>query len=435
MASTFYLTNEAADIASYYRMKLGSKSDCPSMVRAITSTLAGPQTTGIPLTYTTLTGGFTPAGNTLQWLSDPLDGTQSIDATAWNFHLWAMESAAAAHCALRFQLYKFSNTLSTLLLDYNPLTELPTTMQDVAVTSSNATVTTLAAGDRIALLVKIVDSSGQTMGAGQTVTFSYNGQIPYAEGSAYINNLTDTFVNLSVIPLATENIVRQWIQDETNTQIVSSTDIDDAITRAINEFSVQSPRIDVQYYAGDGTTYEFPLPRNWINGISRIVEIEYPADSQIQTFMGSNDFSTVQQVLGQQPTYLLHFTTITPSASSTNTQSAKVRYTTRHVHTTIFDTVPVEFYQAFCQLAASHCALIMMSRYAALGDSTINADAVDFQSKSAQYRNVAKELRARYEQQMGIGDDNPPAQIDASWYTTSSWGTDLLVHRRRMRTK
>lgn len=429
--TTFYLTNEQADIAGYLRMSLNVKSACPSMVRTTTNSQAGPiSSPGIQPTYTSIPNGFGTV-SPLQWISDPLDGTVSFTAHTWIFHLWANENIANSHMALRYQLYKYSSSLAAVAtLDYNPQTELVVTTQDSNATSGNATVTVMNAGDRIVFIPYFIDSSLGNMVSGRVATLSINGQQPAAEGSSYITTATDTFLLQAVIPGATESAVRTAVQDEQATQVLTTADIDQGITRALQEYSVQDPRNDTQYISGDGVTYEYPLPRFWINGISRIHEIEYPADTQVRTVIGQNDWEVLGQVLGQQPQYILHFITITPTGTPNN---VKLRYTTAHRHDTLLDTIPVTNYQAFVQLGAAYACLVLAARYSALGDSSINADSVDYKSKADDFLAVAKELRKRYEQMLGIGVDNPPIGFFGQWSTTSSWGQDRLIHRHRLR--
>ena len=50
MSTTFWLTDEDSDVAGYLRLKLGARSDAPSLVRAITATVAGSHPEGVTMT-------------------------------------------------------------------------------------------------------------------------------------------------------------------------------------------------------------------------------------------------------------------------------------------------------------------------------------------------------------------------------------------------
>src|SRR5437016_1209057 len=176
MSTMFWLTDEDADIVGYKRLKLGGKSDCPSLVQAITSTVAGPAT-GVQMTN---------GGAALAWISDPLNGT-ALSAATWTIQVWAQESSALANTGLRFEVFRFTidGGEASSVVDDSVTTALSVVTRSSGRTTPAATATVLNDGDRIVFKVLIHDAGG-TMAAAYMTTLSYNGQRPRAEGDSLI---------------------------------------------------------------------------------------------------------------------------------------------------------------------------------------------------------------------------------------------------------
>lgn len=421
MATTLFLTDERADIAGYYRLKLSARSDAPSLVRAVTATQAGP-TTGIPITRTA-------TGTAISWISDPLDGTD-LTANPWTFHMWAAESDAAANVALRFQLLPFTTAEGTAALDDSATAELPTTTQDYARTSPNATATVMNDRDRLVLKILLIDAG--TMATGYSATISYNGQFPGAEGDSWITSASDTLAVTAQIPTATVSAVRAWLKDTDPTRpFITTAEIQQGITRAIDEYSRDRPRAIAEYYSGDSQTFDFPLPRFFVRGFSQIYEVEYPANNQVRTVVDTDDWLIIEKPSTTTNIPIRALRLI--STPGRGTDNIIVRYSAPQVHTDELDTIPIRDFQAFCQLGGSFAAQMAAGRMAASADSTIGADVVNYRDGVQRWSDVARQLRKGYDDHIGAGEDTPPAQFTQDWDTVSSWGTDRLLHRRRWR--
>lgn len=422
MAVNFFLTDSDADISGYLRAKLGARSDNPHHVRAVTNTEAGPSS-GVQITRTA-------AGTALAWITDPLSGVD-LTAAAWQFHIWALESAAAANAALRFQVLPYTSSEQAAALDDNGGTELGTTVQDYARTSGNASVTTMADGDRLVFKILLDDATAVNMASGQTVTVSYGGQFPRSEGDSYII-CPDTLALTEAMPSATRTRVRRVLMDTASTNPnLTDNEVDQAFESALRAYSKDRPRVVVGAMSGDGSAVDFRLPRLWIDGFSSIREIEYPAGEQTRLIVDENEYEILASVLGPQPTRLLHWMDTTPSSGTSN---ILVRYTTRHVHTDEMDSVYPDDFDALCQLAGSEAALALAAKMAASSDPVITSDSTNYRDGEQRWRSVAKALRERYEDHMGQGDATPTAASKvADWDTQFSWGRDFLFHGRRGR--
>ena len=422
MPTTFFLTDEDSDISGYLRLKLGARSDAPSLVRAVTDTVAG-ATSGFQITRSA-------GGATLQWISDPLDGTD-LAAVAWEFHVWAKESAAAANAAPRFQVYRYSNAeAGSAALDDNNGTELGTTVADTARTTGAATITTLNDGDRLVVKLLLDDASGGSMAAGYTVTVSYNGQYAKAEGDSYVI-CPDTLAVTAAMPTTTRTKVRRMLKDtDSSNPFIADAEIDQSFDEALRTYSNHRPRLVANYLSGDGSSYQFRLPRLWIGGFSRVLEIEYPTGEQPRATLEPSDAEVVTGVLGPQPTRLLTF----KSTPESGTDNLLLRYTTRHLHTDETDTIEPQDVEPVMWLAASYAAEKAAAKSAGASDSTINADSVNYRDGEQRWRSVAKSYRERYDRHIA-GDGGVKASgAWVDWDTNATpYGQDRLIHRRRWR--
>lgn len=430
MSTAIYLTDEASDVqpatGQYLRARLGRRSDCCSLVRAVTNTAAGPSA-GIQLTRTA-------AGVVLAWLTDPLDGTD-LTAAAWEIHVWAKESAAAANVALRTQVRKFTTAgVGATALDDNQGTELGTASVDTAITTAVATATTMADGDRL-LITLLLDDAG-TMGAGATATVSYNGQRPRAEGDSSLvcpDNLTVT----AALPNATGIMVERAIKDLSNSNpFLTDPELVRAFEDALAIYSRDRPLDVADYLSGDGTAYDFRLPRRWVWGLSFLKSVEHPAGEQFPVLLEPTEYGVREATTGQQPVRSLRFPSLVPASGTDN---VLVTYTTRHVHTDELDTVPADDLLAVCWLAGSIAADMAAAKMAASSDSTLAADSVNYRDGTARWHAVAKRLRERYQAHIagglaGEGTTVPPAGRWVDWDASLAEGAgDRLYHRRRYR--
>jgi hypothetical protein len=94
-----------------------------------------------------------------------------------------------------------------------------------------------------------------------------------------------------------------------------------------------------------------------------------------------------------------------------------------------------------CDYAAALCCQALAAKYAQTSDSSISADAVNYRTKSQEYLSLAKELRKRYDEQVGIQGSDSGSSANASGVAAAlsigdmelrqGSGVDRLTHRRR----
>lgn len=442
MSVTFVLTDEQSDVLGYKRARFAAsgsppqRSDTPSLVQAVTTTTNG----GTSIQCTRLAAAATPVYGdaTLAWITDPFDGNVNVTARAWTVVQWALEATAADHVGVNVQVLKFSNGAEGATVLTGTSSELGTTTKAQVMTPT-ASATTLAAGDRLVVKVFAVNVGG-TMKA-DTMTISYNGQYPAGDGDTYLVCLDDLVLQATV-PSSTSTAVLQLLHDEGNV-LISAPELTKVVGDALRQFSTDRQRLVADYYNGDAVNWAYPLPRNWVWGFSDLIEIEYPATyppgtvggigAQTRMIMGkAEDWEIVESSVNNQPQRQIWFRTFIPDAGSNN---LCLRYTTRHRHDSLIDTIPAEDYMAFCWLAAAYAANVVASKFAAVSDSSITADATDYKSRHQYWSEQAAEFMALYDDH--IRGEEPPVMAvsrNTNWDTNLSfYDLDRITHPRRWR--
>jgi hypothetical protein len=422
MPTTFWLTDEDADISGYKRAKLGSRSTNPSIVRAVTSTVAGPTA---PFQITRTAGGAT-----LKWITDPLDGTDLTNA-AWESHIWASESNGLANVTVRVQVVRFTNAEGATVLDSNPGTELGTAVADTAYSTATGAVVALAVKERLVIYVYLDDATAGNMATGYTVNVSYNAELANAEGDSYLI-CPDALALSATIPASTITRVRNYMKDETAAlPLVTDAQITQAIAAALPVYSIDRPRRMMRYMSGNGSAVDFPLPAGWVRDFSVIRTIEYPFGEQLRCFIREDEYEVVETVLGVQPQRYLHFMWTTPTSGTDN---ILVTFTSQHVYNSEVNTVQSNDFEAFIWLCASYACDMMVAHHNEDSQSTFRADHVRSQTTANRWRVLARELKTRYEDFLGQGRAKvSSAEHQANWGVEGSYGQDMLFHRRRMR--
>ena len=196
-------------------------------------------------------------------------------------------------------------------------------------------------------------------------------------------------------------------------------DVDAHIGAAVDIYSKDRPLIKVKEYTGDGN-YDYDLPTDWIDGISYIVgDIEYPAGSQDIKYLPYEEW-ILRQTASETK---LRFLTVTPSAGT----GFNVKYSTIHV-VGATSTVYTNDEEAFCQLAASIALRALANRMAQTSDSTINADVVEYRTKTDQFESRAKAAEKIYQNHIS---ENKPALASVrvkEFDTAYPWGGRFLTH-------
>ncbi len=268
------------------------------------------------------------------------------------------------------------------------------------------------------------------MGVG-TVTVSYNGFYSSAEGNSYVV-CPDDIKLTTELPQSTRDAIRRAIQDtDIDAPLLNDDSIDQCWNEALKTYSEDRPLEDIEYYSGDNSTYEFDMPRHWIQGFSNIVGIEYETGEQRREFLELRDYEVVKSRLGPQPTTRWRFIEEIPSLGTNN---IAVRYTTRHVHNDEISTIPLMDLEAVVALAGSNAALKLSAQAAKSSDSAFAADAVNHRDAQIRWNAVSLALRRVYNSQLARPTTAlEPSGFTDEWDVKFSNQSDYLVHSKTTR--
>jgi hypothetical protein len=157
--------------------------------------------------------------------------------------------------------------------------------------------------------------------------------------------------------------------------------------------------------------------------------MEYPILQQPPQLILDSDFR-IYRAPGTAAQILVNFDT--PGL----TEVVRCTWTARHLRDG--STVPDKDFYAVTDFAASLGAEKLATFYVGTGDSTLQADVVQYRSKSAEMLACAKALRKRYYNHMGIEEgkteaDTGPAFAIGNQYLEQNSGVDRLVHDKYSR--
>jgi hypothetical protein len=98
---------------------------------------------------------------------------------------------------------------------------------------------------------------------------------------------------------------------------------------------------------------------------------------------------------------------------------------------TLQSTVPDPDFDAVCYLSAALAFELLAALKIQSSDPTIGADAVEYRTKSDQYRSMAKEMRGLYNQHLGKGAEVAAASGVQNLDVDLSVGLDRLTHPKQ----
>ena len=221
-----------------------------------------------------------------------------------------------------------------------------------------------------------------------------------------------------VIPEGALLVKVQALTKDTDGKL-SEADWANGIAGALGRYSKHRPKISVADIAGDGT-HLYAVPAGWGNEFSAIESIEYPIGNNPETLLDKQDDYAVYVGLAAEQIRLV---TQAPPAPA----SFRVKFTVLRTEATI----AANDLDAVANLAASICLGMLAARYIGTGDSTMQADAVNYRSKSQEAASRAKACLTFYNDHMGVKDDTgvPGASAISSTAPGYPGGGDRLTHR------
>ena len=178
-------------------------------------------------------------------------------------------------------------------------------------------------------------------------------------------------------------------------------DFNGNILEAVKKYSKVRPRIKAEDILGPGG-HDFQLPASWSPGLSTIQTVEYPIGKVPESYIDNAKVRLYQAPDGLK----LRLYDVAPLAG----QSFRVTFTALHDEASL----PESDIEAVANLAASLCCRQLAQRYAGTSDPTIGADVVNYRSKGDEFARRAKELRALFQDALGIKENDTTAAAMAT---------------------
>ncbi len=192
------------------------------------------------------------------------------------------------------------------------------------------------------------------------------------------------------------------------------TDYDNNIAAAIALYSKHRPRLICSDMPGqDGP--DINLPADWAEGLSAISAIEYPIGTVPESLIDSRDWRFYRS---PTDTYI-RFACHSPAAA----ESVRLLYNVLYTE----ETIPPGDLDAIADLAGARCCRQLAAAFAQTNDPTIQADSVNYRSKSSEFSALAVKLETAYKAHLGIKDNDT---VTAAMATAPPPARTTLTHGR-----
>jgi hypothetical protein len=214
-----------------------------------------------------------------------------------------------------------------------------------------------------------------------------------------------------------QTLVNDLVRDDAGK--VSTTQRDLAIANAVLQYSKVRPVDKVEDITAAGGNL-VDLPTDWEPDFSDLKSLEYPIGSFPPSILSAQSWS-----LYAAPTGL----SIMMSWSLPEAVELRATFSIAHQVTALLDTVPLTDREVVCCLAAANLCDQLAALYSGDTDSTIKADSVNHQSKSAEFAARARALRKRYFDELGIDPKkNVASGVVVDLNLGNSLGGERLTH-------
>ena len=162
-----------------------------------------------------------------------------------------------------------------------------------------------------------------------------------------------------------------------------------AIAAALERYGKHRPKetpADLNGEAG----HDLTLPTGFVDGFSRLLSVEYPVDQVPEEILDPGHWKLYRSPTGLKLRLLYE----EPTAAET----VRITYTAVRQEA---DIVTGDA-DAVANLAAAICLRTLAALYGQTSNPTIQADAVDDQSKTDQFRRLADTLESKFNDHLGI---------------------------------
>ena len=244
--------------------------------------------------------------------------------------------------------------------------------------------------------------------------------------SSSTTSTTSTSTTLSAITIEhVRSRVKFLTQDDA--ELLRPEEQELAIDNAVAIYSKDRPYKRIhEDTTPNSVKYDFDLPADWADGFSFISgQIEYPVSADLQTpdYIDNNDWIIYKTA----STLKLRFTSLILAS----TYSMRYEYTVPHTISDTDCTVYHNDLDAVCNLAASFVFKALSAKYAQTSEPTIDADVIDYATKSEYYSRLSESSFKTYQQHIGAGDnaeEKPGAMSTKDLDMGYAWKSHYLTH-------
>ncbi|MBI4227715.1 MAG: hypothetical protein HY600_05555 [Candidatus Omnitrophica bacterium] len=202
---------------------------------------------------------------------------------------------------------------------------------------------------------------------------------------------------------------------------LSPTDLDEFLKRAAELYGNDRPRVVVADAAATGA-FDYAVPSDWDHDESILLTVEFPAGEQEPQIVPDDEWMVYRQATG---TYRLRFLDSVP-----NSGTIRLAYTVPHALSPAANTLPDAVFMAVVYKAAELACESLAAQYAKTSEPTLNADVVNYRTKSQEFSDRAKDFLGRYEAEI----QQDAAQGDVGeWDLAMAGGGRQLFHNPRWR--
>lgn len=208
--------------------------------------------------------------------------------------------------------------------------------------------------------------------------------------------------------------IRSTIHDDAVSHYMISSDslYYSFIRKAASEFSKKWPRRNSAAFSAVSQQYDYLLTTyltNWVNGFSWIKSLEYPAGEQSAILYKADRFCIYNNTH-------LRFLDGTPS----DTSIIRVVYYSPHVINASSASVPERFEYSVALYAAALALESLSAKYAKSEGVNPDIEVVSYNSKSDNYRRLAKSYKEAAIAEWGDGDTEAMGQPAVwNWYDSA----------------
>lgn len=217
-----------------------------------------------------------------------------------------------------------------------------------------------------------------------------------------------------------QTLVTELVRDDAAK--IQNAERDRAIALAVERYSKDRPQPKVEDVTPESGQL-LPLPASWQADFSEPTSLEYPIGEVPPSMIPQDRYSLYRAPAGVK-IQLLDAVAVAPN-------NVRVAYSIRQVVSGVADTIPVGDREPVACWAAAVLCDELAALYSGNTDSTIQADTVQSTTKAQEYSKRARDLRARYFNELGIEDKrSQPAGVVVELDMKDSRGEPRLTHGR-----